>query len=179
MIIEITIYFLIFKNYEICSGSLINTTAGDYQPYFFTANHCLSSSDAITAPNLNFWSFYWQYEAPTCTNAVPTTRSTSGATLLANNSVSDFALLKLTENPRYANGVATYYLGWDRSGGSGTGGAGIHHPNGDIKKLSLYTITPLSTDYGGNSVNSNGFFWRVTWSDGTTEGGSSGSSLIK
>jgi hypothetical protein len=58
-------------------------------------------------------------------------RSTSGAKLVANNSVSDFALLQLTEDPRYKTGVTPYYLGWDRSGNVSAGGVGIHHPKGD------------------------------------------------
>ena len=162
-----------------CTGSLVNTTANDYRPLFLTANHCLTGgSDAISAPNLSHWSFYWHYESPTCSNALPVIRSTVGATVVANNSVSDFALLQLTENPRNANGVTPYYLGWDRSGNSGTGGVGIHHPNGDIKKVSTYNVTPLSTDYLNNTVNASGNHWRVTWNAGTTEGGSSGSPLI-
>jgi hypothetical protein len=162
-----------------CTGSLVNTTANDNRPLFLTANHCLTGgSDAITSPNLSHWSFYWHYESPGCTNAVPTIRSTSGATVVANNGASDFALLRLTEDPRSKTGVTPYYLGWDRSGNSGTGGVGIHHPNGDIKKISIYTAAPQSTGYLNNTVNANGNHWRVLWSSGTTEGGSSGSPLI-
>jgi len=52
----------------LCTGSLINTTANDNRPLFLTADHCLDGGDAINAPNLNYWSFYWQYESPDCTN---------------------------------------------------------------------------------------------------------------
>jgi hypothetical protein len=98
---------------------LINTTANDFRPLFLTADHCLGGwanddvkYDAIDNSNLNHWSFYWHYESPGCTNASPTTiRSTTGATVKANNSIFDFALLQLTENPRYASGVTPYYLG--------------------------------------------------------------------
>jgi hypothetical protein len=48
-----------------CTGSLVRNTSNDYKPYFLTANHCLDTGkDAITDPNLNYWTFYWQYESP-------------------------------------------------------------------------------------------------------------------
>jgi hypothetical protein len=158
-----------------CSGSLVNTTANDNRPLFLTANHCLEEVDAVNNPNAYFYSFYWNYEHPTCadSNVEPVIRSTSGATVVANNSTSDFALLQLTEDPRNRNDVTLYYLGWDKSGNAGTGGVGIHHPRGDVKKISTHNITPTNS----------GSFWDLYWmqtSNGysVTEGGSSGSPLI-
>lgn len=171
-----------------CTGSLINTTANDNRPLFLTADHCLGGwandpvkYDAISNPNLNHWSFYWNYESPSCSNSnEPPIKSTVGATVLSNNSISDFALLQLTEDPRNKTDVTTYYLGWDLSGNSGTGGVGIHHPVGDVKKIATYNITPPNSDcfYSGNTN-----FWKVNWQSTThgwsvTEGGSSGSPLI-
>lgn len=169
-----------------CTGSLINTTANDKRPLFLTADHCLGGwandkkYDAISAPNLNHWSFYWNYEAPGCSNPTeePPIYSTVGANVVANNSVSDFALISLQEDPQNNSNIKLYYLGWDRSGNSGNGGVGIHHPSGDIKKISQYSIIPQSTTYRGDNISSNGTHWRVIWSKGTTEGGSSGSPLI-
>jgi hypothetical protein len=164
-----------------CTGSLVNTTANDNRPLFLTANHCLTDgSDAITAPNLSYWSFYWHYESPGCTNASPTIRSTVGATVVANNNVSDFALLRLTENPLNASGVTPYYLGWDCSGNAGTGGVGIHHPSGDIKKIATYNTTPTNSSCMG-SLNNN--FWQTGFIQtlngySVMQPGSSGSPLI-
>jgi hypothetical protein len=163
-----------------CTGSLVNTTANDRRPLFLTADHCLGGwansvkHDAITAPNLSHWSFYWHYESPECTSTFdPPFISTSGATVIANNSNSDFALLQLTENPLNKNGVTPYYLGWDRTGNGGTGGVGIHHPSGDVKKIATHNITPTS----------NGNYWNLYWMQtangfSVTEGGSSGSPLL-
>jgi len=164
-----------------CSGSLVNTTANDARPLFLTANHCLGGwanavvHDAIDAPNLDLWSFYWNYEHPTCANSnvEPAIKSTSGAIVVANDSISDFALLQLTENPSNRNDVNLYYLGWDGSGNAGTGGVGIHHPNGDVKKIATHNVTPTS----------NGNYWNLYWMQtqngySVTEGGSSGSPLL-
>ena len=163
-----------------CTGSLINTTANDNRPLFLTADHCLGGwannnvkYDAIGNPNLDHYSFCWHYESPDCTNSVPVFKETVGAMVTANNDASDFALLKLKEDPAKKIGVTPYYLGWDCSGNTGTGGVGIHHPSGDIKKIATHNMIPQS----------NGNFWHLYWMQtpngySVTEGGSSGSSLI-
>jgi len=173
-----------------CSCSLVNNTNNDNTPYVLTANHCLQNSygqnlfDAISNPNASQWVFYWGYEHPGCSNGnEPVHRSTVGATVVANNEVSDFALLRLTQDPRNLAGFTPYYLGWDRSGNSGTGGVGIHHPSGDVKKISTYRNVPISTAYDSNSPNNSATHWRITWSatephHGVTEIGSSGSPLL-
>ena len=171
-----------------CTGSLTNTTCNDDRPLFLTADHCLggwansTKHDAITSPNLPHWSFYWHYESPSCTNPnnEPPHLSTVGAMVVANNGNTDFALLQLTEDPKNRNNVIPYYLGWDRSGNAGTGGVGIHHPSGDIKKISTYNGTPTnSLCMGGLNAN----FWQtgfVATTNGHSimEPGSSGSALI-
>lgn len=166
---------------RICSGSLVNTTANDTSPYFLTANHCtMNYGDAVTSPDLSSFSFYWMYEAPSCTNSStePPIYSTSGATIVANYEPSDFSLLRLSEDPKNLSNFTPYYLGWDSRNTSGTGGVAIHHPSGDVKKITPYTITPASTDYLSDTPSSTQTHWRVTWSKGATEGGSSGSPLI-
>lgn len=176
---------------KFATGALVNTitnaTNNDYPPLFLTAHHVLykcGNYDAINSPTIYNWIFYWNYEAPGCSNpsTEPTIYSTVGATVLANNDdYADFALLQLTEDPFNYN---PYYLGWDNSGNSGTGGVGIHHPEGDIKKISTYTMTPVSTNYA-DYINSDpsGPFWRLKWSStahgyGTTQNNSSGSPLL-
>lgn len=99
---------ILVDGYRYCTGSLINTTANDGRPLFLTADHCLGGwandplkYDAITNSDLTHFSFYWNYESPSCDRggSEPMILSTSGATVIANNSFSDFALLHLTEDP--------------------------------------------------------------------------------
>lgn len=176
---------IIIEGAYYCSGSLINTTNLNEEPFFLTANHCIEGSgDAVDNPNLDYTFFYWNYETPGCANiSVGPNYITSGATILANNSYSDFALLRLTEDPKDISGYTPYYLGWDRSGQSGAPGVCIHHPRGDVKKISSVSSQPVSTYYTDYSNNTNGNHWKVTWKTtpsghGTTEGGSSGSPLL-
>ncbi len=167
-----------------CTGSLLNST-GDFNPYFLTAHHCLSgwaiptAYDAVSNPIASTWMFYWNYETPGCSNpaAEPGWTSTTGAYIVSNKSDSDFALFYLTEDPYRDAGLAPSYNGWSTSGSPPATGAGIHHPDGDVKKISLYQQVP--TDNAACAPNNT---WSVIFDHGSgvftaTEGGSSGSPL--
>jgi len=168
-----------------CTGSLLNAT-GDFLPYFLTANHCLSgwaiptALDAVSNPVASNWMFYWEYESAGCANpsSEPGWTSTTGAYLVANKADSDFALMYLTEDPFRDAGIIPSYNGWSTNT-PGAGGAGIHHPSGDTKKISLFTQTPQNNALPG-CINTN--TWSVVFQHPsgaftTTEGGSSGSPL--
>ncbi len=174
-----------------CTGSLINTTDLSQRPFFLTANHCLGSwanapytYDAETLPYLDHYSFYWNYEAPGCINdnIEPCRYSTSGAIVVANDSITDFALLRLVEDPKDSISGALFYMGWDCSGQSGNPGVCVHHPNGDVKKISTVDGPPLSTSWPRNPEYTNSH-WEVGWAStlnghGMVQGGSSGSPLL-
>lgn len=163
-----------------CSGSLINTIKNDGTPYFLTANHCITEDglDAGGNTNASQWIFYWDYETPNCTNPLvePVINSTLGADLRANRADTDFALFELQESPIEA-GFNCYFNGWTRTTNPGQNGVGIHHPGGDVKKISTHNMTPVNGQvYGPNH-------WRVNWiatanGHSVTEGGSSGSPLF-
>lgn len=148
----------------ICTGSLVNNTAEDGTPYFLTANHCLGGSVAN-------WVFYFNHESMTCGgNTGPTNQSVSGAQIRASNSGSDFALLELNSEPPSSFDV--FYNGWDRTGNDPSATTCIHHPGGDIKKI--------THDFDGayQSVDNGAQTWFIDqWEEGTTEPGSSGSPL--
>ena len=158
-----------------CTGSLINNTSGTIIPYFLSANHC-----GTTAAS---WVFRFRWESPaaqadcaTPGNSVngPETMNVNGGVLLAHGANSDFALSQLNSAPDPAWGI--YYNGWDRTENFSPGGTGIHHPAGDIKKISFENTTLISTTFSGCPPNSH---WGVTsWDQGVTEGGSSGSPLF-
>ncbi len=178
-----------------CSGSLVNNTAQDCKPYFLTALHCGVSS---TTSQFNQWKFYFGYEAPTCTS--PTTAGTlddhiiTGCVKKASSADgggdtgSDFLLVQLGSAANEAATVTTlksasfnaYWNGWDANNTASSNGVGIHHPSGDIKKISAFTSTTSSTSWGGSVANTH---WTLTWAatangHGVTEGGSSGSPLF-
>ncbi len=159
-----------------CSGSLIGNTALNDTPYLLTADHC---AEGVTTAMLNQWTFDFNYEmsATNCSsNVEPTPQSMTGAQVKANSFNSDFYLLQL--NQAIPTSYNAYFNGWDKTtAASATGTLSIHHPSGDVKKFSLDTGTPVSSDDNGNTTT-NGNYWKVTWNNGITEGGSSGSPLF-
>lgn len=168
-----------------CTGSVVNNVNNDRTPYVLTADHC--ATDA-TAADLLQWIMYFNYQSATCENpsVEPALKSMTGATKIAASSNagilgSDFYLVLLNQNiPDEYN---PYYMGWDRTGNVSSNGVSIHHPQGDIKKISTYTSNLISTTYtNGGSVGLTNGSWEVYWSatangNGVTEGGSSGSPI--
>ncbi|MBN1598028.1 MAG: T9SS type A sorting domain-containing protein [Bacteroidales bacterium] len=156
-----------------CTGTLINNTSEDETPYFLTANHCYGDAGTLV--------FYFNYESSTCSNpgSEPSYNSMVGAIDRATYETSDFWLVELDEAP--PAGYNVYYTGWNR--GSETVFAEkvwcIHHPSGDIKKISWANAGVTLSGYGEDTGVGDDH-WRIgSWSDGTTtEGGSSGSSLL-
>jgi PKD repeat protein len=178
-----------------CTGSLVNNTAQNCRPYFLTALHCGVSTSAA---NMTQWKFYFRYESPNCTN--PSTPGTlddyfiTGCVRKADSADnggdtgSDFLLVQLGSATNESATITTlkstnfnaYWNGWNANNTATTGGTGIHHPAGDIKKISTFTGTTLSNSWGGSVQNTH---WRFSWTanangHGVTEGGSSGSPLF-
>jgi hypothetical protein len=166
-----------------CSGSIVNNARNDCTPFLLTADHC---GPHASEENYDQWVFYFRYEGDDCDD--PESDSTFksytivGAKKLAGNGgaagkASDFKLLKLNENiPVTYN---PFYNGWSIANEPSPSGTSIHHPDGDIKKISTYTDTLKSSNWG-TIPNTH---WRVIWAQtetnwGVTEGGSSGSPLF-
>ncbi len=164
---------IIMGGVSLCTGALINNTNNDETPYFLTAHHC-------TGEAYNTWVFYFNYESPTCNGVDGSISQTvSGCQLRATTSASDaqnldFCLVELSSTPESA--YNPYYAGWNKGTAAASNTIGIHHPSGDVKKISKDNDAPVTGDYGSFGDNAH---WQVLeWDLGTTEGGSSGSPLF-
>ena len=177
-----------------CTGSLVNNLANDCKPLFLTALHCGVN---CSAADFNQWKFYFRYESPNCQN--PNTAGTlddyfiNGCVKLSDSgdgggsTGSDFLLVQLGTVANQATTITTlksanfnaYWNGWDANNTATTGGTGIHHPAGDIKKISTFSGNTVSSSWG-STPNTH---WRLIWTanangHGVTEGGSSGSPIF-
>jgi len=150
-----------------CSGTLINNVRKDGTPYILTANHCLGSEAT--------WIIWFNYESPTCENIDgPSDYTITGTTRRAASSTSDFGLVELSLTPPQSYGV--YYAGWSNIDTASPSSVSIHHPSGDVKKISFDYDPVTSADYLQATGTTH---WRIgSWDDGTTEGGSSGGPLF-
>lgn len=162
----------------LCTGALINNTNNNGTPYFLTANHCYENPITGSTSNPSQWSFRfnWISTNPSCASTSNSTtnityHTVSGAQLKAHRAESDFCLLQIT-GP-IDDEWDLVYAGWDRSTTTPSNTYGIHHPDGDIMKVSVDENSPSSTSVGGADV------WLIeNWEKGVTEGGSSGSPLF-
>ncbi|MDP1622128.1 MAG: T9SS type A sorting domain-containing protein [Bacteroidales bacterium] len=166
-----------------CTGSLVDNTRHDGKPYVLTADHCGRYS---TVTDLSQWIFYFNYDGAGCPNPSiePPLKSMTGAAKIAQGgnagaNGSDFFLVLL--NADIPESFNVYYNGWSReTNPPSPSGTSIHHPQGDIKKISTYTTPLQPAHWIGNPFLAH---WRVTWKGtpkghGVTEGGSSGSPIF-
>jgi len=168
-------------SYYWCSGSLINNTNNDRTPYFLSAAHC---GEGSTSSDRLQWVFYFNFQSSSCSGSSSGYNSITGCQLKAKDqsyadSGSDFDLMKF--NSSIPNSYDVYYNGWNRTNSTDNAGSGvgIHHPAGDIKKISTY-LTPLVSSTFWNGLHSH---WRLTWAEtingkSIMQGGSSGSPVF-
>ncbi len=167
--IKSVVMILAANNSRICSGTLVNNTSEDGTPYVLTANHCPIATNNV---------FVFNYDSPTCSPPTdgPTNFTISGCDIKSNNSsfaASDFKLLELSSTPPASYNV--YYSGWSNINVAPQSSTCIHHPKGDVKKISVdYEPATHSGYYSRGST-----YWRIEkWNKGTTENASSGAGLF-
>jgi len=158
-----------------CTGTLVNNLRQDNRPLVLTANHC-----GIDRGNVASVRAYFNVQKSICggSDDGPIDQTLAGDEFLGRDAESDFALIELRSAPPAA--FAAYYAGWDAGGAVPQSGAGIHHPAGDDKKISLYFKPATRTDnqpITGGPALFHVDAWRIVWDRGVTEPGSSGSAL--
>lgn len=170
---------LLIDNMWLCSGTVLNNTLEDRRPFILTANHCVDNE--MSAANT---AVFFNYESPYCEAQLGEYPSVNenwlaGATLRATKNdeqgVLDFTLLELSSEIPESYDVV--FAGWSASTMPPDYSIGIHHPAGDVKKISIdynaAVSSTFSSDYDANS------HWRILkWDLGVTEGGSSGSAIF-
>ncbi len=161
----------------LCTGALVANTAMNREPYFLTANHCISSDNEAESAV-----FYFNYESTDCEGLnILQGETVSGSALIATGQDGtqdhlDFTLLRLSATPPYS--YNPYFAGWSRISDPQAIDSSIciHHPAGDIKKISKDLDNPGIGTFTGYDANTH---WQIyAWDLGTTEGGSSGSPLF-
>lgn len=162
-----------------CTGALVNNTSYDGTPYVITAEHCLNQQYYATRSVFQF-----NYESASCFGEDgPLDMSISGADLKVYGDSVDFSLVELSALPPASFGV--YYAGWDRTDEQFNGTTTLHHPFGDVKKVSTDVDAPSTPAQPGDVPYSGledyhyfSYWWIRQWDVGSTEGGSSGGPLF-
>jgi hypothetical protein len=167
----------------LCTGTLLNNTSKDRTPYVLTAYHCERPVGIDFTPFYDLWYFDFNFEANSCANPInePQFVAVQGAVKIAEWEETDMMLLKIEAPiPVEAN---AYFNGWDiRETHLPVKSALIHHPNGDIKKISqdIDTITLDRSERAwdnGSTTPANSHL-RAEFDDSTFQPGSSGAPLF-
>lgn len=166
----------------LCTGTLLNDAGSTGTPYFITANHCISTQTVASTLQTD-----WFFRSPSCnsrTLASNTVRRTGGATLLYATDATDTSFMRLNDTPP----AGATFAGWDASPRVLNSSAmGVHHPKGDLLKVSFGQLfaTANCSSTGGQGISCSGAnglsgsYYGVNWTQGLTEGGSSGSGMFQ
>ncbi len=180
----------------LCSGTMVNNTDGNLDALYLTAHHCFKDDMNQGTAIFNTMIFYFNWEQPGCTRTTiePTDIKTwTGAQLLVDLDISggsDGVLLRLINGNSIPGDYNIFYNGWDRRNTPvPQSGVGIHHPKGDVKKISTYSAPATSASwnsrlsdnsliYGATNAHWNVTFVATANGYAVTEKGSSGSPLF-
>ena len=153
----------------LCSGTLLNDGNPEtFIPYFLTANHCIATAKVARTVQAT-----WFYQRESCDGeSVDVRRATTagGAELLATSPRQDSTLLKI----RQRLPANVYFAGWDATEvRTDEAVVAIHHPSGEVKKYSAGAVLGKEDSQGVKAA------LELTWDEGVTEGGSSGSAIFR
>jgi hypothetical protein len=134
----------------VCSGTLLATQRPSGIPYFITADHCIPDDEVAKTMQV-----FWMYQTPTC-NGVPPSNKLSlprslGARYLTGAGLGrgDYTLVQLTAVPN-----TVVFSGWDTTEPEmGAVLTGIHHPDGDFKRISFGPRVPAQPGLPGTDLN--------------------------
>jgi hypothetical protein len=156
-----------------CSGAMLNRVPVDFTPLFATARHC-GGSDGWSQSEADSAMVFWFYQTPSCNGTPPnpaTLPSTSGVSVLVDDSNTDYTLLGLESN--VPGGVE--YEGWDANyWPDGSTATGIHHPDGTYKRITFGT----KTDDVTSCIPAQAWLIENPQGNGEIEPGSSGSPIF-
>jgi hypothetical protein len=162
----------------VCTGGLINDSdSATFVPYLLTANHCFSTQTVATTLEA-----FWDYRTPSCGGTPPSLTSSqrsSGSTLLATGTASDFTFVRLNTVP-----AGRAFLGWDARTSvinAGTTLFRVSHPFPDGFTDPLpqrFSTTNVSLTSLTCSARPRGPYIYSTLATGGVYGGSSGSPVI-
>lgn len=162
---------LIIDGTELCTGTLVNNTRNDGTPYVLTAAHCLPNTYSHQTVIFTF-----NYQVPNCDARVEGSfiQTISGSERRVYREDMDLALLEMSSVPPAT--FRPFWAGWSRTTSPEAPVRVIHHPEGDVKKVARADNAPENASFYTFESNSH---WRIAeWTEGATEGGSSGAPLF-
>lgn len=164
-----------------CTGVLVaNMTEGSFIPFIVTAKHCIENQSTADTVQVT-----WHFRTEDCDGKKIDSRmqrTSSGAYFLDSTPTQDISIIKL----KTFHHSGTYFSGWSFTDDQIEQGKDVytfHHPLGQEQKFSAGTINGLETiRHCAGEEEDDCELLRdgvsVSYSEGTTESGSSGTGLF-
>lgn len=164
------------KGQRYCSGAVVNNPREDGRQLFLTAAHCVvgDTTKYIVGFNYQYEKCHSELGPNSVVKEIPFIQSVQGLKLLGMFEPSDFAVFEILEH--IPDDYNVFYAGWNCQDAFPKNVLGVHHPSGDVKKVSYYPdeLVPAAWKEAPRA-----FHMKVkAWKDGSTEQGSSGSPLF-
>src|SRR5690606_21597523 len=142
----------------LCTGTLLNDVPADRKNYVLTAAHCITSPSEAASMRL-----YWNYRSADCviTTGWSFAQNQTGASLRATRADADFTLVELNQAPDPAWNL--FHAGWDAQNIAPSSSIGLHHPSGDVAKVTNGPIAPFTTN---NCIGTGGLSSNTHWLTG-------------
>jgi hypothetical protein len=177
---------------SMCSGVLVNSINTDFDPLILTAQHCVDpearfgDNDEFRPIEYDLWRLFFNFQSPECTNPTEVGNDrliTTGVDFLISSGggtetvCPDIALLRIVDLVNTLHPIPiqynVFYEGVNSIDlGNNVEVATIHHPAGDVKKISIGE-RQQHLQYRNRKC------WKVEYdTDGIIEGGSSGGPLF-
>lgn len=157
------------------TGTLLMNTCNNAIPYILTTKHGVGSGPGASGSALKYTFKFWS------TGCGASTSSTSAnvemdfdkSELVAQSDYTDFALLKL-DDPIPTNSDIVF-SGWTTATSGITETSILHHPQGDLMKITTDNSAPVMDTY---PELPNYLAWKLNIDFGATEAGSSGAAYF-
>ncbi len=169
---------IIINGIRYCSGTLVATKDNDYESFVLTSAHCLRNNrDVFDSTLARTCVFYFGYNSALCETKIVGSyeKSISGSRVASSHPGKDMALLKLSQRPPVD--YTTYESGWNIELAPHGPVTCIHHPSGDIMKISISDHDPSPISFAVEGLEKEAHWLVDEWSVGITEEGSSGAPL--
>jgi lysyl endopeptidase len=166
-----------------CSGAMLNNTAEDGTPYFYSADHCGPQDNPAGIVT------YWNMQSSVCRPVGSAENGgigdgeydqpiVGGTQLIANAPDADSTLVLHLGAVPPEYGIE--YLGWDRTFDPVSSTVGVSHPGVQEKRIA-FDLDPATFGIFDGSpfgLSPTIFVWQVFWEQGGVNRGSSGSAMF-
>ncbi len=174
MAIEKKSIVLIENGNSYFTGTLLMNTCNNAIPYILTAKHGVGAGPGAYGAALHYTFKFWSIDCGTSSSntSAGVELDYNSSELVASSAYTDFALLKL--NHTIPGNSDIVFAGWTTATSGMTETNILHHPQGDLMKITVDNGAPVMDTYPSPTYQA----WKLNIDFGVTETGTSGAAYF-